>query len=206
MNALILVDIQNDFLPGGPLAVPAGDEVIPAANRAQSLFDVVAATKDWHPPGHVSFAASHAGRKPGEVVQCEGVEQLLWPEHCVQNTPGAEFPRGLNVARSAKVFPKGTDPKIDSYSGFFDNGRRKATGLNDYLRQRGVSDVYVMGLATDYCVKHTALDACELGFRVFLLEDGCRAVNLSPDDAEQAVKEMQAAGVALLTIADLRRP
>ena len=203
MKALLLVDIQNDFLPGGAMPVPAGDEVISPANRAQPFLDLVVATQDWHPPEHVSFASNHAGKRPGDVVRCEGIEQILWPEHCVQNTAGAEFPAELNVDRVDSVFLKGTDPKIDSYSGFFDNGHWKQTGLDEHLRRRGVADVYVLGLATDYCVKFTALDARQLGYRVFLLADGCRAVNLDRHDAAKAMAEMRAAGIEILETADL---
>ncbi len=195
MRALILVDIQNDFAPGGALPVPEGDAVVPIANRLQPQFDLVIATQDWHPADHGSFAASHPGHAPGEVIDLEGLPQILWPVHCVQNSPGAEFVPGLDMTRVERIFHKGTDPSIDSYSGFFDNGHRKATGLGDYLKGRGVTDVYVMGLATDYCVKFTALDARQLGFSTYLVEDGSRGVNLQPDDVRKAVDEMRAAGV-----------
>ncbi len=198
MNALILVDLQNDFVPGGALPVPEGDAVVPVANRVQPRFDLVVATQDWHPPDHGSFAANHPGKKPGDVIEHAGLRQILWPVHCVQNTLGAALLPGLDRSRIARVFQKGDDPNIDSYSGFFDNGRRKATGLGGFLRQRGVTRVYVMGLATDYCVKFTALDARELGFETLLIEDGCRGVNLNPGDVERAVREMRAAGVSLV--------
>ncbi|RYD67287.1 MAG: isochorismatase family protein, partial [Verrucomicrobiaceae bacterium] len=142
MNALILVDIQNDFLPGGALAVPGGDQIIPVLNELQRLFDLVVATQDWHPPEHGSFAAHHPDRQPGDRIDLQGLEQTLWPVHCVQDTPGADFASGLNQARWDKVIQKGTDPAIDSYSGLFDNGHRKATGLSEYLREKGVTDVY----------------------------------------------------------------
>ncbi|MBI4606732.1 MAG: bifunctional nicotinamidase/pyrazinamidase [Planctomycetes bacterium] len=198
MNTLILVDLQNDFVPGGALPVPRGDEVVPVANRVQSFFDLVVATQDWHPPGHGSFAASHHGKKPGDVTLLGGLEQVLWPVHCVQGTRGAELLEVLEKRRIARVFRKGTDPAIDSYSGFFDNGHRRATGLGDYLRERGVTDVFVLGLATDYCVKLTALDAIGLGFRTHLVEDGCRGVDLRPGDVERAVEEMRRAGVRIV--------
>lgn len=197
MHALILVDIQNDFLPGGALAVPQGDAVVPVANRVQPLFDLVVATQDWHPANHGSFVVHHPGRKAGELGELAGLPQVLWPTHCVQHTRGADFAPKLERSRIAKVFPKGTDPEIDSYSGFFDNGHRKATGLGDYLRAKGVTDVYLLGLATDYCVKATALDARQLGFATHLIQDGCRAVNLQPVDAERAIAEMKAAGVEI---------
>jgi len=194
-RALILVDIQNDFLPGGALAVPDGHAVIPVANAVQPHFDLIVATQDWHPPDHRSFAVHHPGRQCGEVVELAGLPQVLWPEHCVQGTPGAEFAAHLHRDRWTRVFVKGTDPQIDSYSGFFDNGRRQATGLRDYLRAQGVSRVYILGLATDYCVKHTSLDARALGFETHLITDGCRGVNLRPGDVERALAEMTSGGV-----------
>ena len=204
MKALILVDIQNDFLPGGALAVPRGDEVLPVANRLSSRFDLVVATQDWHPADHGSFAANHPGKKPGDVVDLHGLRQILWPVHCVQDTPGAAFAPGLDVSRVARVFQKGTDPAIDSYSGFFDNGHRRATGLGDYLRARGVSEIFVMGLATDYCVNFTALDAVRrLGLRSTLIEDGSRGVNLRPGDVDAAVRGMRDAGVRIIRSDDL---
>ncbi|HLP78182.1 MAG TPA: bifunctional nicotinamidase/pyrazinamidase, partial [Candidatus Paceibacterota bacterium] len=155
MKALILVDIQNDFLSGGALAVPDGDAVIPVANRLQAAFPLVVATQDWHPANHGSFAANHPGRKVFEQIDLNGLPQTLWPVHCVQNTRGAELAAALNRDRIAKVFPKGTDATIDSYSGLFDNGHRKSTGLGEWLKARGATEVFVCGLATDYCVKFT---------------------------------------------------
>jgi nicotinamidase/pyrazinamidase len=204
MRALILVDIQNDFLPGGALAVPRGDEVVPVANRVQPVFDLVVATQDWHPPGHGSFASTRPGRKPGEVDELAGLSQVLWPDHCVQGSRGAEFAPGLEMNRVEAIFRKGTDPSIDSYSGFFDNGHRKSTGLGDYLRGRGANEVYVLGLATDYCVKFTALDARKLGFRTFLVQDGSRGVELRPDDVTRAVEEMREAGIEVVQSMQLR--
>lgn len=198
MKALILVDIQNDFLPGGALAVHDGDRVIPAANYLVDRFETVIATQDWHPPGHGSFASGHSGRTVGDVIDLHGVNQVLWPDHCVQNTPGADFAADLNLNDSVQIFRKGTDPNIDSYSGFFDNDHRTATGLGDALQTAGVDHVYVMGLATDYCVKFTALDARQLGFAVTLIEDGCRGVDLQSGDIEQAIKEMKTAGVTIV--------
>lgn len=208
MDALILVDLQNDFVPGGALPVPHGDAVVAVANRLQPLFDLVVATLDWHPSDHGSFAANHEGKQPGDRIELNGLEQILWPVHCVQNTPGAELLAALNTTRIAKSFRKGTDPAIDSYSGFFDNGHRKATGLGDYLRGRNVTRVYILGLATDYCVRFTALDARQLGFETSLIEDGCRGVDLHPGDVEAALREMQNAGVRITNSEDLssRRP
>ncbi len=199
MKALILVDIQNDFLPGGALAVPRGDEVIPVANASQVRFDLTVATQDWHPADHGSFATNHPGRHTGEVIELNGLRQILWPVHCVQQSHGAALATQLDTRHIQKVFQKGMDPQIDSYSGFFDNGRCKDTGLADYLRSSGVEEVYLMGLATDYCVKFTALDAVSLGFRTHLIADGCRGVNLNPEDVGRAVEEMRQKGVVVLT-------
>jgi nicotinamidase/pyrazinamidase len=207
LTALILVDLQNDFVPSGALAVKDGDAVIPVANRLlqSSRFDVVVATQDWHPPGHGSFAANHPGRKPGELIELDGLTQVLWPVHCVQNTRGAQFVDALATAGIDQVFTKGTDPAVDSYSGFFDNGHRRSTGLGDFLKNRGVTDVYILGLATDYCVKFTALDAGQLGFNTYLVEDGCRGVELKPGDIERAVQEMKAAGVTITSSDQVQR-
>src|SRR5205807_6303994 len=153
MKALILVDIQNDFLPGGALAVPEGDSVIPVANKLQSAFPLVVATQDWHPANHGSFAANHRGRKPLEQIELNGLPQTLWPVHCVQGTRGAELAATLEHKRIAKIFLKGTDAGIDSYSGLFDNGHRKSTGLGEWLKAKGVTEVFACGLATDYCIK-----------------------------------------------------
>mgnify|MGYP002777719726 CR=1 FL=1 len=203
MRALILVDIQNDFLPGGALAVPEGDAVIPVANALSGRFPLVVATQDWHPADHGSFAVNHPGRTPGEVIELGGVAQVLWPAHCVQGTRGAAFADALEVERIARVFIKGTDPAIDSYSGFFDNGRRKATGLGEFLKEAGVDEVVVLGLATDYCVKFTALDALSLGLRTTLVVDGCRGVELQAGDVARALEEVRAAGGAVVTSAEL---
>ncbi len=199
MNALILVDLQNDFLPGGALAVPRGDDVLPLANRLQSRFPLVIATQDWHPANHASFANNHPGRQPGDVIDLHGLPQVLWPVHCVQNTSGADFAPSLERQRIQSVFQKGTDPEIDSYSGFFDNGHRKSTGLGDYLREVGVQHVTLLGLATDYCVKATALDARTLGFATTLVVDACRGVELTPGDCERAIEEMRRADVRIIT-------
>jgi nicotinamidase/pyrazinamidase len=198
MRALLLVDIQNDFLPGGALGVPDGDQVVPVANRLQGEFNLVVASQDWHPADHGSFAANHPGKQPGEVIELNGLQQILWPVHCVENTPGAAFAPGLDTRRVARIFHKGTDPDIDSYSALFDNGHRKATGLGDYLKAQGVTDLFMAGLATDYCVKYTSLDAVKLGFRVHVIEEGCRGVNLKPGDVAAAMAEMQKAGVEII--------
>jgi nicotinamidase/pyrazinamidase len=203
MKALIVVDVQKDFLPGGALAVPEGDRVVPICNRLMDSFELVIATQDWHPASHASFAANHAGRSIGEVIDLDGLAQVLWPVHCVQNTAGAMLALGLNAGRIKRVFRKGTNSAIDSYSGFFDNGHRKATGLGDYLSGLKVTDVYVCGLATDYCVKFTALDARGIGLNAHLVEDACRGVNLKAGDVEKAVEEMRGAGVEIVRSSDL---
>jgi len=203
MGALIVVDIQNDFLPGGALAVPQGDEVVAVANALMPVFRRVVATQDWHPPGHGSFAAMHPGRSPGELITLRGTPQVLWPVHCVAGTHGAAFAAELNTARIDAVVRKGMDPEIDSYSGFFDNDRQRATGLAERLRELGETELWVLGLATDYCVKATALDALRLGFRTTLVVDGCRAVELQAGDGARAIAEMQAAGVTLVTSGEL---
>ncbi len=197
MNALLLVDLQNDFVPGGALGVPEGDRVVSVANRLIPQFDLVVATQDWHPADHLSFASQHPGKKPGDMIELDGLSQVLWPDHCVQRTRGAEFVAALNTASIQRIFHKGTDRRIDSYSGFFDNGHRQATGLGDFLSGRGVTTIYLLGLATDYCVKFSALDAVDLGFAIHVVRDGCRGVDLSPGDVERAIEEMRSAGVRL---------
>ena len=203
MNALLLIDLQNDFLPRGALPVPHGDEVIAVANRVQARFPLVVATQDWHPANHGSFAANNAGRKPGDLAELGGLPQVMWPVHCVAGSEGAKFAPGLETARIARTFQKGIDPQIDSYSGFFDNGHRRATGLGDFLRGQGVTAVYVLGLATDYCVKATALDAHSLGFTTYVIADGCRGVELHPGDVARAFAELRAAGVHVIHSAEL---
>jgi nicotinamidase/pyrazinamidase len=203
MNALIIVDLQNDFLPGGALPVPHGDEVVPIANELQSRFDVVVATKDWHPPDHGSFAANHPGKKPGDRIILDGIEQILWLVHCVQNTHGAEFAPAFDTSRIAHVFHKGLDPLIDSYSTFFDNAHRRHTGLAHYLTKRGVKDIYLMGLALDYCVKYSALDARQLGLTTHVILDGCRGIELESGDIDHALDEMKRAGATILKSGDL---
>jgi len=195
MNALILVDLQNDFLPGGALGVQRGDELIEIANRLMLRFDLVVATQDWHPADHLSFAAQHDEYDVGDVIDLDGLPQVLWPVHCVQGTGGAEFASGLNLAGIASVFPKGTDRRRDSYSGFYDNGGLHPTGLGRYLVTAAVDTVHVMGLATDYCVRATAIDAVRLGFVTHLIESACRGVELHPGDCEHAIDEMRQSGV-----------
>lgn len=197
MRALLLIDIQNDFLPGGALAVEHGDEVIPVANRLMGEYPLVVATQDWHPAGHLSFASQHPGQRVGDVVWLDGLEQVLWPDHCVQGTPGAELSPALRREAIGPIVQKGTDPRIDSYSGFFDNARRKATGLHEQLQGLGVDELHLVGLATDYCVKATALDAIDLGYRTLLITEGVRGVELRSGDCERAIEQMRAAGVVV---------
>ena len=197
-TALIIVDLQVDFMPTGMLPVPEGDRVVSIANRLMPEYRTVVATQDWHPADHGSFGANHLWRKPGQVIDLDGLQQVLWPIHCVQNTWGSEFVPELNLSGIDKVFRKGTDPMIDSYSGFYDNGHRKSTGLAEWLRERGVTQVDVLGLALDYCVKFTVLDALREGFTVRLLSEGTRPVDLQQGDGERAIEEMRAAGAEVV--------
>ena len=194
-RCLIIVDVQNDFLSGGALAVPKGNEIISFINTIQEQYDLVVATQDWHPANHGSFAANHQEKIPGELIVLNGLQQMLWPAHCVQNSFGAKFSEQLEVDMVQKVFVKGTDPTIDSYSGFFDNGKLQSTGLHDYLQSQGVGSVTIVGLSADYCVKFTAMDAAELGYGVEVLKQGTRAVNLKPTDYEQSILEMESVGI-----------
>ncbi len=198
MNALLLIDIQNDFMPGGALAVPGGDEVIPVVNALMPQFELVIATQDWHPADHGSFAANHPGKTVFEQTELDGLPQTLWPVHCVQNTGGALFAPGLDTRRIARVFTKGLNPQIDSYSGLFDNGHRASTGLAEWLRAQGVAHLTVAGVATDYCVKFTVLDALGQGFAVAVVDAACRGVNLRAGDAERAIEEMRARGAVIV--------
>jgi nicotinamidase/pyrazinamidase len=204
MPALLLIDIQNDFLPGGALAVAQGDQVVPVANELMPDYELVVATQDWHPADHQSFAAQHPGRQIGEVIELHGLPQILWPVHCVQYSRGADFASGtpgikpgLNLQGIQHVVQKGTDREVDSYSGFFDNARRRATGLHELLRDKGADEVHILGLATDYCVRATALDAVSLGLRTVLIMRGCRGVDRAPGDCQRAIEEMRAAGVTI---------
>lgn len=204
MEALLLTDIQNDFLPGGALEVNHGDAILPIVNQLIKKFKLVIATQDWHPADHKSFASNHTTRKVGDIIKLNGLDQILWPDHCVQGSFGAELSEKLDTSTLTKIFLKGTDTQIDSYSGFFDNGHLKSTGLSDYLKDLNVDKIYITGLATDYCVKYTALDAMQEGFKTWVVVDGTRAVNLHLGDFEKAIKEMEAAGVKIVSSEDLR--
>lgn len=177
MKALIIVDVQNDFLEGGRLAVPHGKEVIPVINQIQKDYELIVATQDWHPPHHKSFAAEHADRKPFEQIELNGLPQVLWPVHCVQGSFGSEFHPELNTNKVEAIFRKGMDAEIDSYSGFYDNGKRKNTGMYGYLKDRNVTEVTICGLAADYCVYYTAKDALSLGFRANIALDATRPID-----------------------------
>jgi nicotinamidase/pyrazinamidase len=194
MQCLIVVDVQNDFCPGGALAVPKGDEVVPLINRLAVRFDNVVLTQDWHPRDHTSFASSHPRKKPFETIELPYGKQVLWPDHCVQGTPGAAFHAGLDVSKAQLIVRKGFHRDIDSYSGFVEADRKTSTGLAGYLKERNFRSVFVCGLATDFCVGWTALDARTAGFGVSVIEDACRAIDLE-GSLERAWAEMAAAGV-----------
>jgi nicotinamidase/pyrazinamidase len=195
-DILLVVDVQNDFCPGGALAVAGGDEVLAPINRVGRRFAHVGLTQDWHPPDHRSFASQHDGRSPFETVMLDYGEQTLWPDHCVQGSTGAEFHRALDLPHAELVLRKGFVREIDSYSAFFENDRRTPTGLAAYLRERGFRRLYLAGLATDYCVAYSALDAIGAGFAVVVLEDACRAIDLGGSLA-WAMREMRHAGVVI---------
>lgn len=197
MKALLLIDVQIDFLPGGALAVADGDAVVAVANSLVDEHQLVIATQDWHPADHRSFASQHDGHEIGEVIDLDGLDQVLWPDHCVQGSAGAAFASELRVERIDHVVRKGTDRNVDSYSGFFDNARRKATGMHELLVGLGVDAVDIMGLATDYCVQFSALDAADLGYATTVIADGCRAVELEPGDHDRAMATMREAGVTV---------
>jgi len=201
-DVLLVTDMQNDFCPGGALAVPDGDAVIPVIHRIAPFFEHVILTQDWHPPGHHSFARAHPDKHPYEHVQLSYGEQTLWPEHCVQGTPGAEFHPALQLTRAELILRKGFRPEIDSYSAFFENDRTTATGLAGYLRERNLTRVFLTGLAYDYCVGYSALDAQRLGFPVTIVRDACRAIDLNGSVAE-IEKRFAAAGVTLIESASI---
>ncbi len=205
MNAaLLLIDLQNDFCPGGALAVEEGDRTIVVANEAIAACLAqqipIIASQDWHPAEHRSFAIN-SNAEPGTVGKLEGLTQVWWPVHCVQDKPGAALHPQLNQAAITAIFRKGQDPNIDSYSAFFDNGRRAKTPLDEWLQQHGINRLFIMGLATDYCVKYTVLDALALGYQTTVISDGCRGVNLQPQDSQQAFDAMSDAGANIQTLA-----
>ena len=201
--ALLLIDLQNDFLKDGALAVPDGNATIPIALQLMERFEHIVATQDWHPPKHQSFASQHADHSLFEIIDLHGLPQCLWPDHCVQGSKGAEFAAGISLEKIDKIVQKGTDETIDSYSGFADNGHRKETDLHEYLQSKNIETLYIMGLATDYCVKFTVLDALKKNYNVYLVVDGCRGVNQSPRDSENAIREMEQAGAELIASVDV---
>jgi nicotinamidase/pyrazinamidase len=201
-DVLLVIDVQNDFCPGGALAVPRGDEVIAPIHRVAPRFEHIVLTQDWHPPNHFSFAASHPGKQPYDSVELTYGTQTLWPAHCVQGTRGAEFHTALELTQAELILHKGFRPQIDSYSAFYENDRTTPTGLAGYLKERGLTRVFLAGLAYDYCVGYSALDARRLGLPAFVLRDACRAIDLNGSVA--AIEgEFAKAGVALIDSADL---
>lgn len=196
MRTLVIVDVQNDFMPDGPLSVPKADEIVPIINDIQKHYDLIVATQDWHPKEHLSFASNHSGKKPFDIIDLFGIEQVLWPDHCVQNTIGSQLHPDLHTDRVEAMIRKGMDPRIDSYSAFFDNGRKKRTGLAGYLRDRGVKEVHFCGLASDICVYHTIMDAVFEGFEATLLEFASRP--LDREDLEKKKVEMERPGVRIV--------
>ncbi|WP_085646671.1 MULTISPECIES: bifunctional nicotinamidase/pyrazinamidase [unclassified Pseudomonas] len=196
-TALLVIDVQNDFIPGGQLAVPEGDLIVPLINRLAGQFTQVVIAQDWHPAGHASFATSHPGRQPYDVIQLTYGEQTLWPDHCIQGSHGAEFHSGLDLPHAQLIIRKGCNPDIDSYSAFLEADRVTTTGLAGYLKERGIDTVYMVGLALDFCVMFSALDARAAGFNAFVVLDACRAIDLNGSLAA-AIERMQVAGVGLI--------
>ncbi len=196
-NALIVIDVQNDFCPGGALAVAGGDEIVPGINALMADAQAVILTQDWHPANHSSFASQHDGLNPFQTTEMPYGTQVLWPDHCIQGTQGAAFHSGLNADPADLIIRKGYRPAIDSYSAFFENDRTTPTGLHGYLTERGLSDLTLVGLATDYCVAYSALDAARLGYTVTVRTDLCRAIDLA-GSLDAAMDQMKASGVAIV--------
>jgi nicotinamidase/pyrazinamidase len=202
-SVLLVVDVQVDFCPGGNLAVPGGEMTVPVINRLTEAFDRVVATQDWHPPNHVSFASNHSGAKPFDTIRGKEGEQILWPDHCVPGSPGAEFHPGLDTLPFDLIVRKGTDPTLDSYSAFFENDHKTPTGLHFYLEGLNVTTVYLAGLALDVCVFHSAMDALKLGFDTLVVEDACRGIDTPPGGLAARLEEMRTAGARILEAAEL---
>ncbi len=194
MKALLIIDMQHDFMPSGPLPVPQADTLIPIINDLMSCFPLVVATQDYHPVEHMSFGINHAGKTIGESIQVGDLTQILWPVHCVQGTHGAELVSTLNIKSIDRVFQKGQLPHLDSYSAFFDNAHLNSTGLGEFLKEKGVKEIYLAGVALDYCVLASALDALELGFDVYLIEEACAGVNVQEGDCARALESIQKRG------------
>jgi nicotinamidase/pyrazinamidase len=201
MKSLILIDMQLDFMPGGALAVPRGDEIIPLVNQLQDKFELIIATQDWHPENHISFASNHENKKPFDIINLEGIDQVLWPDHCVQNTKGANFHPHLEMKNAEAIFRKGMNWDIDSYSGFYDNKHKKSTGLAGYLHEKNVNELYFCGLAADYCVYFSIKDALKEGFSAILIEDATRPIN--PDDFIKIKEELTHKGCKIITSKDI---
>lgn len=196
MKALILVDVQNDFMPGGTLEIANGDSIVPIINQLLPKFELVVATQDWHPADHASFACNHEGKNPFDIIDLFGMQQVLWPDHCVQGTKGAEFHPEMETLNIAAIFRKGMNPEIDSYSGFYDNGHRQSTGLAGYLNDKGADQLYFAGLAADICVYFTIKDALDEGFSAALIEDATCPLNA--DEFVKIKKELQEKGVEII--------
>lgn len=197
-EALLIIDVQNDFLPGGALETENGKSIIKEINEIQNKFTHIIATQDWHPRDHKSFASNNTNSKAGDVIDLNGVEQILWPNHCIENTKGSEFAKELNTTNITKIIKKGNNKEVDSYSGFYENDKKTKTQLDNYLKSMNINSLYVCGIATDYCVKYTVLDALNLGYKVHLLTDSCSAVNLSDNDSDTAILEMKNNGAKIL--------
>lgn len=196
MKTLVIVDLQNDFIKGGSLEVPDGESIVDPINNIINNYDLILATKDWHPKDHVSFASNHQNKTVGDIITLNGIDQVLWPDHCVQNTFGSDFPESLNVTNLKKVIYKGIETQIDSYSGFFDNGKIRSTGLSDYLKEKGVKKIDYVGLATDYCLKYTTLDSVSEGFQTRVLVNCIKGIEAK--GCERAIKEMKCKGIELV--------
>ena len=202
-GALIVTDVQNDFCPGGSLSVPRGDEVVPVINRLMGLFEVVVASQDWHPLGHVSFASTHPGKNPFDTIHLMGEDQILWPDHCVPGTTGAEFHKDLDIRPVVLIVRKGWHKGVDSYSTFFENDHRTSTGLGSYLKGLGIRKVYLTGLAQDFCVYYSAKDALDLGFETYMIEDATRGLDQPPGSLDKKMKELAGLGLRLVRSGDL---
>lgn len=201
MKTLVIIDVQNDFMPTGSLPVPNGDKIVPIINSIQDKFDLVVAAQDWHPQDHVSFASNHEGKVPFDTIELYGKDQTLWPNHCIQNTEGAKFHPDLNTERWEAVFRKGTDKTIDSYSAFYDNGHLKSTGLAEYLKEMGTSQLYLCGLAGDICVYFSVYDAFKEGFACFFIEDASQP--LDSQNMEKLKQEMEYLGIQIISSKDI---
>jgi len=198
-SALIVVDVQNDFCPGGGLAVTDGDNVVPVINKLTDSFSTIVATQDWHPSDHSSFSSNNSGTAVYDMKDIDGITQVMWPDHCVQGTDGADFHKELNTDKFSVVIRKGTQQRLDSYSGFLENDKKTPTGLKGYLTDKGIKKVYVTGLATDYCVLYTAMDAKSAGFEVYLVSDACRGVDFPEGNVDKAIQQMQENGIKIIT-------